>query len=60
MPLSLPRLRSVIETLPDTIYRLKGIVYLEELPSHQIVLQMVGKRSNLRDAGCWGSEDPRS
>ena len=40
-PLSLPKLRSVIEALPDTIYRAKGVVYLEELPSLRIVLQMV-------------------
>ena len=60
MPLSLPRLRSVIETLPDTIYRLKGIVYLEEFPSHQVVLQMVGKRYNIGDTEQWGALPPRS
>jgi G3E family GTPase len=31
-PLSLPKLRSALETLLDTVYRCKGIVYLEELP----------------------------
>ena len=60
MPLSLPRLRSLIETLPDTIYRLKGIAYLEELPSHRIVLQMVGKRYNIGDTEPWGKHPPRS
>ena len=59
-PLSLPRLRSVIETLPDTIYRLKGLAYLEEFPSHRIVLQMVGKRYNIGDTEPWGLQSPRS
>jgi len=59
-PLSLPKLRSAIEGLPDTIYRAKGIVYLEELPSHRIVLQMVGKRYNIGDTEPWGALPPRS
>ena len=59
-PLSLPKLRSAIEGLPDNIYRAKGIVHLEELPSHQVVLQMVGKRYNIGDTEPWGSEPPRS
>lgn len=59
-PLSLPKLRSVVENLPDTIYRAKGIVCLEELPTYQIALQMVGKRTNLADTALWGSQIPRS
>jgi G3E family GTPase len=59
-PLSLPALRSAMEGLPDTIYRVKGIVYLEEMPSHQVVLQMVGKRYNIGDTEPWGSKLPRS
>jgi G3E family GTPase len=59
-PLSLPRLRSVFETLPETVYRAKGIVNIEELPDYRIILQMVGKRSKLIDSGLWGSEPARS
>ncbi len=59
-PLSLPKLRSGIERLPDTIYRAKGLVYLEELPSHQVVLQMVGKRYNIGDTEAWGALPPRT
>ncbi|WP_294535854.1 GTP-binding protein [uncultured Rhodoblastus sp.] len=58
--LSLQKLRSVFERLPDQVYRAKGFVYLEELPEYRVILQMVGKRSNLRDAGKWGSETPRN
>jgi G3E family GTPase len=59
-PLSLPKLRSVLETLPDSVYRAKGIVHVEELPSYRYVLQMVGKRYHLDETGRWGSEPPRS
>ena len=47
LPLSLPRLRSALEDLPDTVYRCKGIDYLEEQPGYRYVLQMVGKRNHL-------------
>ena len=58
--LSLPKLQAVLDRLPDTIYRVKGIVYLEELPEFRVVLQMVGKRHHLGDSGRWGTERARS
>jgi len=59
-PLSLTRLRGVIEGLPATVYRAKGIIHLEELPQYQIGFQMVGKRYNLKDRDPWGSAPPRT
>ena len=59
-PLSLPKLRAALEALPDTVYRAKGIVHLEELPTYQIAMQMVGKRYDLSDTQPWGSVEPRS
>ena len=59
-PLSMHKLRAFFEDLPQTIYRAKGIVYLEELPEYQIILQKVGKRSSLKDGSRWGSETPRT
>jgi G3E family GTPase len=59
-PLSLPKLRSALETLPDSVYRCKGIVYLEEIPTYRYVLQMVGKRYHLIESDRWGAEFPRS
>jgi len=59
-PLSLPRLRSTLEILPDTVYRCKGIVHIEELPVLRYVLQMVGKRYHLTETGRWGEAFPRS
>ena len=48
-PLSLPGLRSVLEALPDSVYRCKGIVYFEEMPRNRYVLQMVGKRYHIEE-----------
>jgi G3E family GTPase len=59
-PLSLPKLRSALETLPDAVYRCKGIVYLEEIPVYRYVLQMVGKRYHLTETDRWGTESPHS
>jgi G3E family GTPase len=59
-PLSLPKLRSTLEALPDSVYRCKGIVCLEELPGFRYVLQMVGKRYHLTETAGWGDELPRS
>lgn len=59
-PVSLPRIRAVFEDLPESVYRAKGVILLEELPEYRVVLQMVGKRSSLSDAGTWGAEAPRS
>ena len=56
----MPKLRAVLEALPDTVYRAKGIIYLEELPTYQIAMQMVGKRYDLSDTQPWGSVEPRS
>ena len=57
LPLSFPKLRLLIENLPETIYRLKGIAYVEEMPSHQVEIHTVGKRSNIGDTELW-AENP--
>lgn len=59
-PLALPLLRSVLATLPEGIYRAKGILCFEELPAARYVLQMVGRRYTLAADGLWGDERPRS
>jgi hypothetical protein len=49
-----------LEALPDTVYRCKGIICLEELPTFRYLLQMVGKRYQLTETDDWGDEPPRS
>ena len=51
---------TLIENLPETIYRLKGIVYLEEMPFHQVEIQTVGKRFNMGDTETWEAKSPQS
>jgi len=58
--LSLPKLRSALERLPETVYRCKGVVQIEEMPLNRYVLQMVGKRHHLEESGRWGDDAPRS
>lgn len=59
-PLSLPQLRAFLEALPDTVYRAKGVVWLEEISGHRCVLHMVGRRHDLDSVGRWQNESPRS
>jgi G3E family GTPase len=59
-PLSLPKLRTFLEALPDTVYRAKGIVWIEEVSAYRTILQMVGRRHDLDTAGRWDTESPRT
>lgn len=56
-PLSLPKLHEIISQLPETIYRCKGIVCLEELPMYKYIVQMVGKRFVITEVEHWGEEE---
>jgi G3E family GTPase len=58
--LSLPRLRSALEQLPESVYRCKGVIHIEEIPVARYILQMMGKRYYLEESGLWGDERPRS
>jgi G3E family GTPase len=49
-----------LEQLPESVYRCKGVVQVEEMPLNRYVLQMVGKRHHLEESGRWGDEVPRS
>ncbi len=57
-PLSIIALRGVLEEIPIEIYRIKGIVYTQDLPDRQVTLQMVGKRASLTEGGVWGTQTP--
>lgn len=58
--LSLPKLKSVLDNLPETIYRAKGIIYLEEIPSYKVLMQMVGGRYDIGETDKWGAEKPKT
>jgi len=59
-PLSLLKLRSFFELLPETIYRAKGVLNLEKLSEYEVILQKVGKRSSLNNGSRWGTQTPRT
>tara|TARA_Y100001001_G_scaffold138973_2_gene141519 strand:+ start:2550 stop:3512 length:963 start_codon:yes stop_codon:yes gene_type:complete len=57
-PLSLQALRQVLESLPASVYRAKGICQLAELPDRRAVLHLVGSRSDLAPGAPWGEKEP--
>lgn len=58
--LSLPKVQAVLHNLPETIYRAKGLFYIEELPVFKVLMQHVGTRFSLNETDRWGAETPRS
>ena len=59
-PLSLDALREAMRRLPNDIYRCKGVVYAADAPSRRAVLQVVGKRVDIRLSHEWGERQPRT
>jgi G3E family GTPase len=58
--LSLAALRRVTPNLPNSIFRLKGIVQVEEAPDRKAILQMVGTRFTFTLGDFWGEQKPHS
>lgn len=60
-PISYRALRRMVQALPESIYRAKGIFFLVDQPDRKGVLQVVGKRVSLTFLGdYWGEEMPYS
>ncbi len=59
-PLSTKALKRMVDSLPETIYRAKGIFYFVESPDQRGVLQVVGQRASLTFDEPWGNETPHS
>ena len=59
-PVALSGLRKVIESLPTSVYRAKGLVQLRDYPQYSVELQLAGRRSSLSATGLWGDRSPRS
>ena len=58
-PLAADCLRDLLYSLPITIYRSKGIVYLAEHPDYRFVFQLVGKRADLVRHRRWHTDEVR-
>lgn len=52
-PFVLDRLKDVLDALPLTIYRAKGVIWLKEYPQETAVFHLVGKRASLHLSGPW-------
>jgi G3E family GTPase len=59
-PLSLKELKRTFESLPSSIYRAKGLVYLADAPERKGVLHVVGRRVTLDTAETWGEQQPHT
>ncbi|MYI21986.1 MAG: GTP-binding protein [Gammaproteobacteria bacterium] len=57
-PLSRGAVLDAVKTLPATIYRAKGIVYLSDIPSRKGIVHVAGKRARLLTGEPWGDESP--
>lgn len=57
-PISLERLRETATELPPSVFRAKGIIYLDERPDHRVILQVVGRRAELSRGAPWGDVRP--
>lgn len=58
--LSLRAVRRVVDNLPKTIYRAKGVLYLVDDPATMGILQVVGKRAAITWGGKWDDATPIS
>ena len=59
-PLSIAKVRQVLDELPRKIFRAKGFLYVHDTPGKKLVFQMVGKRVSLTESDVWGKEKPSS
>lgn len=58
-PLQLDRLRDVLQSLPMSVYRAKGIIYVADVPDYRYVFQQVGKRADLVRHRPWQVDEAR-
>jgi G3E family GTPase len=59
-PLDRTSFLRVIETLPETVIRAKGILQMTDDPEHRVIFQLVGKRWEFTQGEGWADEAPQS
>jgi G3E family GTPase len=59
-PLAFKALRKAVKTLPPSIYRAKGFLYLQDSPERKGELHVVGTRVRLTLGEEWGDQKPYS
>ncbi|GAB5494815.1 MAG: GTP-binding protein [Phototrophicaceae bacterium] len=59
VPLERNCLQDILISLPTTVYRSKGIIYLVDEPDYRFVFQLVGKRADLVRHRLWQADEVR-
>ena len=59
-PLVIHAVREMVDQLPATIFRCKGVLNLTDFPERRAVLQVVGRRAGLHLGAAWGDIHPTS
>jgi G3E family GTPase len=57
-PLSLDLLRETTRSLPESVFRVKGIIHASGSPERPVVLQVVGRRIDMSVLEDWGGRTP--
>jgi G3E family GTPase len=60
-PLNQARLQEMVRReLPASVYRCKGILHCVEHPEKRFTLQIVGRRTEIRELDAWGERTPHT
>lgn len=59
-PFHFKSLQKAVNSLPLSVFRAKGVLYLNEAPDRRCILQVVGKRARLIVSDGWGEQPPHS
>ena len=58
-PFALEALREMVKhRLPGSVYRCKGVIHVAEQPARRVILQCVGRRTDVTPADLWGNRRP--
>jgi len=57
-PFTVESIQTLVASLPPSIYRAKGVVYLQDFPEARFIFQIVGRRGSLTIAEPWGLQPP--
>jgi G3E family GTPase len=59
-PLPMQRLHAALSRMPKTVFRAKGLLYLQEKPEYRCVLQSTAQRAAITVDAPWGSRAPQT
>lgn len=59
-PLSYQAVRAALASLPASVFRAKGFLYLADAPDRRAVAHVVGRRVDIKPLGAWDVEPPRT